>query len=69
MNHWQDIVVVGLIAVAALYLAYILWCRLARRGNACCKTCQGCPSNSAKKTEQDESILTIQAPTRDGGKE
>ncbi|MBE0643049.1 MAG: hypothetical protein IH600_03120 [Bacteroidetes bacterium] len=70
MNHWQDIVVVCLIAAASLYVAYVLWCRLARRGNACCNTCPGCGSHSDGNGERETSRpLTIQTPTRRVGED
>jgi hypothetical protein len=65
MNHWQDFIVVGLITVAAIYLARILWFRMTKRANACCDACHGCSSTSAPKDQQDELIpLITSTPTR-----
>ncbi len=65
MSHWQDIVVVGLIAVAAVYLARMFWFRMTKRANACCDTCHGCGSTSGEKDQSAGSVpLTISTPTR-----
>ncbi len=65
MNPWQDVIVVGLIAGAAIYLARIFWRRLFRHGNAGCDTCFGCPSRSPSQGKQDGSApLSIQSPSK-----
>ena len=53
MNHWQDLVVLGLIAVAAGYLAYLFWCRLTKRTS--CDACHGCPASSESDGTQQDS--------------
>ena len=62
MNDWQDLVAGCAIAAAAVYLARVLWVRLARRTGAGCNSCSGC-SASLHQTEQqnDPSALTIQS--------
>ena len=63
MNNWQDFVVLGLIAVAASYLAYLLWCRTTRRKG--CDSCHGCPASSETKVVLDDPhIPTTLPPTR-----
>ena len=64
MNYWQDFVVLSLIAVAAGYLAYQLWCRLTRRAG--CDACNGCPASSeVSKTHDTDQLLTISTPSED----
>ncbi|MHB8901589.1 MAG: hypothetical protein ACYC6Y_22785 [Thermoguttaceae bacterium] len=48
MDHWQDLVVVGLVAVAVVYLGRIYWIRLFRRAGSSCDTCLGCPSRGER---------------------
>lgn len=61
MNHWQDLVVLGLIGSAGIYLAYLLWRRLTKRGP--CDACTCCPASPKEKDSQDNpQRLTIQVP-------
>lgn len=65
MNPWQDLVVVGLIALAAVYLARVLWFRMTKRANACCNTCHRCPSSTEGERRQDAPLpLTIPTPAQ-----
>ncbi len=70
MSHWQDIVVLCLIAGAAVYLARILWSRMTKRANACCATCPGCGATSGEKGEAaDLPPLTVSTPNRSASEE
>ena len=53
MDHWQDVVAVGLIAGAAIYLARVFWSRFVRRSGAGCDACLGCPSSSRSQARHD----------------
>lgn len=70
MNHWQDLVVLGLIGVAAIYLARILWFRLSKRGGIGCLSCRSCSCYRGTDDQQDRStVVNVSAPSSDADRQ
>ena len=48
---WQNWVTIGLVAIAAGYLAFRIWPRRSTKSNGCGGGCSSCPSSAGKDGE------------------
>lgn len=61
---WQNLIVLGLVAAAGIYLARQAWATIARKKSGACGSCGSCPASTAADPKQVVQIGLLDKPSR-----